>query len=82
VSNECLNAAIAALKEAGVYDYQLVRGGKHLQIHWKYGLEPRFYVLPVTPGDWRSVHNVRAEVRRMLRADGLLVEEEAAAIDD
>ena len=33
----------------------------------------RVYTIPGTPGDWRSPHNVRAEVRRMLREDGLLV---------
>jgi hypothetical protein len=72
MSDECLDAAIAVLRSAGVYDYRLVRGSKHLQIHWEANGAPRFYVLPGTPGDWRSVHNVRAEIRRMLRDDGLL----------
>jgi hypothetical protein len=79
MSNQCLDAAIATLKEAGVYDCQLSRGGKHLQIHWAANGALRFYVLAGTPGDWRSVHNTKAEVRRMLKADGLLVGEPASA---
>jgi hypothetical protein len=74
MSNPCLDAVIAALKEAGVYDYRLSQGGKHLQVHWEVNGAPKFIVVPGTPGDWRSPHNVRAEVRRMLRADGLLVD--------
>jgi hypothetical protein len=74
MSNPCLDAAIAALREAGVYDYRLAKGGKHLQIHWEANGASRFYVLPGTPGDWRSPHNVKAEMRRMLRQDGLLVD--------
>jgi hypothetical protein len=74
MSNPCLDAAIAALKEAGVYDYRLAPGGKHLQLHWEVNGAARFYALPNTPSDWRSSHNVRAEVRRMLKADGALVD--------
>jgi hypothetical protein len=71
-SKECLDAAIATLRAAGVYDYQLAPGGKHLQVRWEVNGQPRFYAVAGTPGDVSSVHNTRAEVRRMLRADGLL----------
>ena len=30
----CTDAAIAELRAAGVYDYELVRGGKHWQVQW------------------------------------------------
>ncbi len=45
----CTDAAIAELRAAGVYDYELVRGGKHWQVQWalKDGAR-RFYVLPGT----------------------------------
>ena len=69
----CTDAAIAELRAAGVYDYELVRGGKHWQAQWarKDGAR-RFYVLPGTPSDWRSARNVRADIRRLLKADGLI----------
>ena len=70
----CTDAAIAELRAAGVYDYELVRGGKHWQVQWalKDGAR-RFYVLPGTPSDWRSARNVRADIRRLLKADGLIL---------
>jgi hypothetical protein len=70
--NPCIDAAIAELRDAGVYNYKLARGSKHPQIHWEANGAPRFYVMPGTPGDVRSARNVRADIRRMLRADGLV----------
>jgi hypothetical protein len=70
--NPCIDAAIAELRAVGVYDYKLARGGKHPQLHWGINGARRFYVLPGTPGDWRSVKNVRSEIRRILRTDGLI----------
>jgi hypothetical protein len=69
----CIDAAIAELRAAGVYDYELVRGGKHWQVQWvvKDGVR-RFYALPGTPSDWRSARNVRADIRRLLKADDLI----------
>jgi hypothetical protein len=63
--NPCLEIALRELEAVGIRDVEQVRGGKHWQL--------RVYSLPGTPSDWRSSHNVRAEVRRMLREDGLLV---------
>ena len=71
--NPCLDAALRELEAAGVRDVEQVRGGKHWQLRWQvngHGL--RICTLPGTPGDWRSVHNTRAEIRRMLREDGVL----------
>jgi hypothetical protein len=75
--NPCIDAAIAELRAVGVYDYKLARGGKHPQLHWGFNGARRFYVLPGTPGDWRSVKNVRSEIRRILRADGLITTPDA-----
>jgi hypothetical protein len=72
--NPCLEVALRELEAVGIRDVEQVRGGKHLQLRWQvngHGL--RIYSLPGTPSDWRSSHNVRAEIRRMLREDGLLV---------
>jgi hypothetical protein len=74
MSNECLDAAIATLREAGVYNYQISRGTKHLQLRWEVNGMPRFHVLPGSPSDRRPPNNVRADIRRMLKADGLLVD--------
>jgi hypothetical protein len=72
--NECLDAAREALREAGVHDHTVARGGKHLQVQWFYAGRPRVYVLPATASDVRAVANTRAGVRRILREDGLLQE--------
>jgi hypothetical protein len=70
--NPCLDAALAELEAVGVRDYQLARGGKHLQLRWSVAGQLRMLVVPVTPGDHRADRNTRAEVRRLLRHDGLL----------
>ncbi len=71
--NPCLEIALRELEAVGIRDVERVRGGKHWQLRWQvneHGL--RIYTLSGTPSDWRSSHNVRAEIRRMLREDGLL----------
>src|SRR5262245_40487197 len=71
--NPCLEIALRELEAVGIRNVEQVRGGKHWQLRWQVnGHGPRVYTIPGTPGDWRSPHNVRAEVRRMLREDGLL----------
>jgi hypothetical protein len=68
-----LDIALRELDAAGIRDVEQVRGGKHLQLRWRanrHGL--RVYTLPLTPSDWRSSHNTRADIRRMLREDGAL----------
>lgn len=73
MKNECLEIALRELGAVGVRDVEQVHGGKHLQLHWQVnGREARFYTLPCTPSDIRSPHNVRADIRRLLREDGVL----------
>lgn len=73
MKNECLEIALRELKAAGVRDVEQAHGGKHLQLRWRVnGREVRFYTLPCTPSDIRSPHNVRADIRRLLREDGVL----------
>ena len=76
--NACLDAALGELNAAGIRDVAHARGGKHLQIRWQVNGATRFYSLPGTPSDHRSVANTRADVRRLLRADGFLVDREPA----
>jgi hypothetical protein len=75
VRNPCLDAAIAELRDAGVYDYEVAHGGRHPQIHWSYNGARRFYIVPGTPSDRRSAQNVRSGIRRILKADGLITAE-------
>jgi hypothetical protein len=71
--NACLDAALAELDAAGIRDYQLARGGKHLQLRWTVaGHTLRMLTLPLTPSDWRSPQNTRSDLRKLLRQDGLL----------
>src|ERR1700731_4484461 len=79
MKNACLDAALSELNDAGIRDVVHARGGKHWQIRYAgpNGVA-RVYSLPGTPSDYRSVANVRADVRRMLREDGMLVDREPA----
>ena len=71
--NSCLDAAVAELDQAGIRNYQVARGGKHLQIRWSVnGGTLRMLTLPLTPSDWRSPQNTRSDLRRLLRQDGFL----------
>jgi hypothetical protein len=71
--NPCLDAALAELEAVGIRDYQLVRGGKHLQLRWAIaGRSMRILTVPLTPSDWRSPRNTRSDIRKLLRLDGLL----------
>jgi hypothetical protein len=75
----CLEAALRELDAAGIRDVEQVRGGKHMQIRWQVnGHRLRVYTLPLTPSDWRSPHNTRADIRRLLREDGVLAAPERA----
>jgi hypothetical protein len=71
--NACLDAAFAELDAVGIRDYQLARGGKHLQLRWTApGHTLRMLTIPLTPSDWRSPQNTRSDLRKLLRQDGLL----------
>lgn len=76
MKNACLDAALSELEKAGVRDIEQAHGGKHLQVRWRVnGGESRFYSLAKTPSDHRAPANVRADVRRILRQDGVLMTE-------
>ena len=63
--NACLDAALAELDAVGIRDYQLVRGGKHLQLRWTVaGHTLRMLTIPLTASDWRSPANTRSDLRK------------------
>lgn len=77
-ANAC-KVVVAELRRAAVYDFEFVRGAKHEQVRWRVnGHEPRFITIPGSPSDWRWEQNLRSDIRRLLRADGLLVDPEPA----
>jgi hypothetical protein len=68
----CLKAVLEELHAAGVHHPVIAPGGKHVQIRWVNACGvARMFTAPSTPSDYRSVDNCRAEVRRILREDGM-----------
>jgi hypothetical protein len=73
MKNPCLAAALEELSAAGVRDVDRAYGGKHLQLRWRANGTERRYSLPITPSDIRSAANTRAQIRRVLREDGMRI---------
>jgi hypothetical protein len=74
--NPCLDAALRTLDDAGVRNVTQAHGGKHLQLRWQVNGHPqRMYSFALTPSDINAPHNVRATIRRMLREDGIQVDQ-------
>jgi hypothetical protein len=73
VKNPCLEAALSELAKVGIRDVERSYGGKHLQIRFRINGTERMYSLPLTPSDVRSAANTRADIRRILREDGMLL---------
>jgi hypothetical protein len=73
MGNSCLRAAIDELAKHGVRDPVIANGGKHPQVRWTTPQgQLRVFAVPSTPSDWRSAENVRRDIRRVLRTDGML----------
>jgi hypothetical protein len=70
--NPILNNAIFQLAEAGIRKPKVWKGGKHYRISWEHHGEYRTLTVPLSPGDYRSQKNNAAQLKRILRADGLL----------
>jgi hypothetical protein len=72
VRNACLEAALNELGRVGIRDVTRSYGGKHQQIRFKSNGHERTFTLPVSPSDFRAAANTRSEIRKILRADGVL----------
>jgi hypothetical protein len=73
MNNPCLCAAIDELAKAGIRDPVIARGSKHPQVRWTTPRgEMRMFAVPGSSSDWRAAENVRRDIRRTLRADGML----------
>jgi tellurite resistance-related uncharacterized protein len=73
--NPILNHAIFQLAEVGIRKPKVWKGGKHYRISWEHHGEYRTLTVPLSPGDHRSQKNNAAQLKRILRADGLLKKE-------
>lgn len=70
MKNAELAAAMFELHMVGVKP-QVERGSKHVKIRWEANGKQRTYVCGSTASDYRAALNVRADVRRLIRQDGL-----------
>ena len=71
--NLCLSAALEELGKAGIHEPVIAHGAKHPQLRWTTPRgELRVFAVPGSPSDWRSAENVRHDLRRILRHDGML----------
>jgi hypothetical protein len=69
-----LEAALKELSLAGIRDVTQSFGSKHLQLRWQVnGSGMRLYSMAGTPSDVRAAANVRSDIRKILREDGMLL---------
>lgn len=73
MKNACLDAIVNELRILGIPFTKEYSGGQHIKIRWQVGprTPKRIYVVGQSPSDWRAHKAARADVRRMLRQDGV-----------
>ncbi|MEY9179743.1 hypothetical protein [Bradyrhizobium sp. USDA 313] len=76
--SELVEIATAELKQYGIRPEVTHTNGGHIMISWRAApeKEPRCVVTSKTGSDWRGRMNIRADVRRLLRADNVTKREE------
>ena len=75
MKNDCLDAALAVLDEAGVRDFEIARGAKHPQARFRVNGNPALHIFafPGSTSDHRSPQNTRRGLRKVLRELGVSV---------
>jgi hypothetical protein len=73
--NDLLEAALDELAGAGIRG-SVLNGGKHPKIRWQYNGAARMITISKTTRDHFAARKVKADIRRQLRADGLLKKHE------
>ncbi|UGY13717.1 hypothetical protein HAP48_0034870 [Bradyrhizobium septentrionale] len=78
MNNELVEIATNELKQYGIKPEVTQTNGGHIQITWRAVPEKelRCVTTAKTGSDWRNRMNIRAEVRRLLRADNVMKKEE------
>ncbi|MGY3130137.1 hypothetical protein ACVWZM_000819 [Bradyrhizobium sp. USDA 4501] len=76
--SELVEIATAELKQYGIRPEVTHTNGGHIMIAWRAApeKEPRCVVTSKTGSDWRGRMNIRADVRRLLRADNVTLKRE------
>jgi len=65
---EVFRNAIAMIRASGATNIRHRYGGKHLRIEASYRGSRLVTFVPLTPSDWRSSRNSRAQLKRLIRA--------------
>jgi hypothetical protein len=74
--NDCITAALDELDRVGIRDVTVARGAKHTQVRFCVnGGSPRLVAVSSTPSDRRAAANARRDVRRELRAAGVVTDQ-------
>lgn len=78
MNNELVEIATAELKQHGIKPEVTHTNGGHVQIMWRVVPEKelRCVTTAKTGSDWRNRMNIRADVRRLLRADNVTLKRE------
>lgn len=71
IHNECIEAAVKELEASGI-EPTVRHGGKHIAVLWVHNGQERVFHTAATPSDYRAPLNVRSDIRRMLRNDGVI----------
>jgi hypothetical protein len=72
VHNPCLAAVLTELERAGIHDYVVENGRRHVHVRWTCDGTLRLVVVSRTPSGPGAPRNARGDVRRLLRLDGLI----------
>jgi len=75
ISNECIEAACAELRSVNI-EPTVRPTGKHAAVVWEHAGKERTYHTSLTPSDWRAPLKVRSDLRKILRADGVIRDEQ------
>lgn len=81
LTNDCIEAAIQELRTCGI-EPSVKPSGKHAAVSWNKNGTERTYYTALTPSDHRAPLNVRSDVRRILREDGIIVDEKPVEAGD
>jgi hypothetical protein len=69
--SECLDVVLRELRENNIKP-AVNSGGKHIAVSWYHNTESRRFTCDISASDHRAIVNARADIRRILRRDGVL----------
>lgn len=81
ITNDCIEAVCEEVRAVGLSP-TVGMAGKHAVVSWEHNGQKRDYFTASTPSDRRAHLNTRADVRRILRNDGLIVGEALPDVGD